>query len=523
MVERSLSSRAERLNSLSISEHGYNNNRNFGAPYRNHSGHSLSASHHGHSFRRNAPVHSHSMGGGGGSASETRGCYRNKSFNKPALTSTNSGYDPLGGNSTHSTRSTGSFQHSYKKPVMPAKNSYVAMDCEMVGTVTGESVAARVVLIDWKGRPVMDTFLKPTSAVADYRTFVSGITEDDLVDAPTFEEAVEKVQETLHDKILVGHGVDNDLRALGITHPWLMTRDTAYYQPFMRLLETSTVHNAALSQNTDANNTPVWGPRKLKDLAKEKLQRDIQVAGKAHCPVEDAAAALDLYKSHRPRWEACMSTEEKQQQQQALQMAAAQAAYEASLHSPNSHHHAFPMVHLPQHRRHIYNSSSPPSSFATSRTASTSSILSSGDDLSLSGDSYADVSSPSKLDQSEYATVASNAERSSPNDVQLHTGYRAAPAQRSLSSAFPSALDGVPVYQSRRLGSSANLNRSSLDSWSHHGPIGRSYHRSESLSSPPDYNEQRNEYRRPQLQRHVSMGYPSSSNDNHSYYSDRQW
>jgi RNA exonuclease 4 len=242
-------------------------------------------------------------------------------------------FDPLS-NSNHSTRSsnngtgTGSFQHSYKKPMMPGKQCYLAMDCEMVGTVTGQSVAARVVLVDWKGRKVYDSYCRPIEAVSDYRTFVSGVTADHLAGAPSAEQVVQVVSEILHDKILVGHGLDNDLKALGLTHPWNMTRDTAYYQPFMRLLDTAHHPAAAVSHHHHHHQQqqPVWGPRKLKDLAKEKLQRDIQVAGVSHCPVEDAASALDLYKSHRPRWEACMSNEEKRARQQALQAAAAATA-----------------------------------------------------------------------------------------------------------------------------------------------------------------------------------------------------
>ena len=36
--------------------------------------------------------------------------------------------------------------------------------------------------------------------------------------------------------------------------------------------------------------------RKLRDLALEKLDRNIQGIGQAHSPVEDARAALQLYK-----------------------------------------------------------------------------------------------------------------------------------------------------------------------------------------------------------------------------------
>lgn len=187
------------------------------------------------------------------------------------------------------------FAHSYRKPVMPARGLYLAMDCEMVGTTTKDgaysSVLARVVLIDWKGRTVLDSYVKPCQPVTDYRTFVSGITPEHLVDAPSFDSIRAQVQELVKGKILVGHGLENDLGALQMQHPWWLTRDTAYYQPFMR-----------------DNHLGMHVPRKLKDLCASKLSREIQLPGRAHCPAEDAQAALDLYKSHRPRWEACLAT-----------------------------------------------------------------------------------------------------------------------------------------------------------------------------------------------------------------------
>ena len=179
---------------------------------------------------------------------------------------------------------------------MPPKKEYLALDCEMCGTLTGKSACARVVLVDWKGRTVLDEYVKPREEVTDYRTFVSGITAENLVDAPDLDVVREKVKELIEGKILVGHGLSNDLECLNLEHPWEMIRDTAYYEPFMK------------------NHFGQMRPRKLKELAEEKLQREIQVDGQAHSPTEDAIAALDLYKSHRPRWEACMASQVKEGQ-----------------------------------------------------------------------------------------------------------------------------------------------------------------------------------------------------------------
>jgi len=174
------------------------------------------------------------------------------------------------------------------------KEHYVAIDCEMVGTgIDGQrSSLARVVVIDWDGKTLLDLYVRQCSEVTDYRTFVSGITEDDL----SSENAVEKedcrqqVLDVLKDKILVGHALKNDLHALGIVHPWQQVRDTAKYEPFMKVRFDDGV---------------LW-PRKLKDLAKEKLGLDIQEVGRSHCPLEDAQTALDLYKKTRNKWEKAM-------------------------------------------------------------------------------------------------------------------------------------------------------------------------------------------------------------------------
>lgn len=402
-----------------------------------------------------SPKNSNNNNNLNGSSHHSRNTFRNKSLTKPRINSSSPIYDPLSGNSNHSTRSTGSFLHSYKKPDLPQKSLYLAMDCEMVGTITGESVAARVVLIDWRGRTVLDIYVKPDAEIADYRTFVSGITKEHLDDAHCYADAQKEVTELLKDKILVGHGVDNDLRALGLVHPWLMTRDTAYYQPFMRVLETSTNNLSAIS-NHDGKNTPVWGPRKLKELAKEKLQREIQVAGGSHCPVEDALAALDLYKSHRPRWEACMSSEERQQQQYALQMAAARFAYdyEASMRSSSSSSSSYTSS---------YTSTLTPPTSGDFRTSSLS-----RNELSMSMHSY-----------NTYENQLDGCSIHSGLDNSLHrVSYHGEPL-RSLSNGFSSLslLHGGTSYQ-------PDL---SLDVRTYHGPYTSrpQFHRSSSLEECP--------------------------------------
>jgi RNA exonuclease 4 len=173
------------------------------------------------------------------------------------------------------------------------KSRYIAMDCEMVGVGYGghRSALARVCLINWNGKKLMDVYVRPDEPVTDYRTFVSGITEEHLEKAIDMEECRECVRNHLKGKILVGHALKNDLHALRISHPWYDTRDTGKYEPFMKVRFDDGV---------------LW-PRKLKELAKEKLGRDIQRPGVAHSPFEDAKTALDLFKLVHRKWEKAMA------------------------------------------------------------------------------------------------------------------------------------------------------------------------------------------------------------------------
>ena len=110
----------------------------------------------------------------------------------------------------------------------------------------------------------------------------------------------QKVIELLQDKVLVGHGLANDLQVLGITNmlPWYMIRDTALYEPYMK-----TKQYVPVDGTTGIVGSTYLCPRKLKDLCSEHLQREIQVVGQSHSSYEDAVAALDLYKLVQSKWE----------------------------------------------------------------------------------------------------------------------------------------------------------------------------------------------------------------------------
>jgi len=175
------------------------------------------------------------------------------------------------------------------------KAQYIALDAEMVGIGPHGMISrlARICLVNYDGKTIYDTLVKVDESVTDYRTFVSGITAEDLESeaALPFIEVHEQVSSLIRNKIILGHGLKNDLRVLELHHPWYDVRDTAKYEPFMKPCTISPTGYKA---------------KKLATLAKDKLGMIMQEDGQPHNPVEDAIAALELYKKHRVKWECAM-------------------------------------------------------------------------------------------------------------------------------------------------------------------------------------------------------------------------
>ncbi|KAK0637120.1 ribonuclease H-like domain-containing protein [Bombardia bombarda] len=156
---------------------------------------------------------------------------------------------------------------------------YVAIDCEMVGVGESghDSVLARVSVVDFHGRQVYDSFVKPTERVTDWRTHVSGVSPKNMATARPFEEVQAAVAELLKDRILVGHDVKHDLQVLVLDHPPKFTRDTAKFHGFKKYGN---------------------GPKpSLRVLAQELLGVEIQTG--QHSSIEDARVAMLLFRKHK--------------------------------------------------------------------------------------------------------------------------------------------------------------------------------------------------------------------------------
>lgn len=182
------------------------------------------------------------------------------------------------------------------------KSQYVALDCEMVGVGPGgkRSALARVSLVNFDGDVLLDTFVQVPEKVTDFRTKVSGVRAKDikvsnLSEPMELKDVRMKVGNLMLKKILVGHGLRNDLKCLLLDHPKNDIRDTAKYNPFMKKAGEN-----SMSRNGGSGKKRA---RKLKDLAKEYCNIDIQIEGQSHCSIDDARAAMELYKVVWEKWE----------------------------------------------------------------------------------------------------------------------------------------------------------------------------------------------------------------------------
>lgn len=161
----------------------------------------------------------------------------------------------------------------------------VALDCEMVGVGDEKTSAlARCSIVNHEGDVLYDVYVKPDKPITDYRTQWSGIRPKHMNDAISFRSARKKVKRLIKKRILVGHALQFDLKVLKLKHPSDLIRDTSKHIPLRALA------------GFPRNSTP-----SLKRLTRQLLKWDIQL--NEHSSVEDARAAMLLYRKCEAQWE----------------------------------------------------------------------------------------------------------------------------------------------------------------------------------------------------------------------------
>lgn len=114
---------------------------------------------------------------------------------------------------------------------------FLAMDCEMVGVGYdgNDHMLARVSIVNKFGDCVYDKFVKAREEVKDYRTNVSGVRKEDMLNGEDFTTVQKEVAELIKGRILVGHSLKNDMSVLFLSHPKKNIRDTSRFKPFRKV------------------------------------------------------------------------------------------------------------------------------------------------------------------------------------------------------------------------------------------------------------------------------------------------
>ncbi|EDV95269.1 GH17667 [Drosophila grimshawi] len=161
------------------------------------------------------------------------------------------------------------------QPTTAASQAVYALDCEMSYTGRGLDVT-KVSLVALNGQLVYEHYVRPDADIVDYNTRYSGVTAKDLRSSgvKTLAEVQRDLLELIDaDTILIGHGLDNDLRALRLVHHTLI--DTSIAFP----------HSSGFPYR-----------RALRHLTKTHLNREIQSGDGAtgHSSFEDSRACMEL-------------------------------------------------------------------------------------------------------------------------------------------------------------------------------------------------------------------------------------
>lgn len=171
---------------------------------------------------------------------------------------------------------------NFKKLPDEVKDSLdvIGIDCEMIKTSKGEEVA-RLSAVNENCDTIIDEYLKPIGEVEDYRTKYSGITEELLSESDDKKlfssdqccEILSKVADK--HTIIIGHSLENDLRAMRIIHD--------------RVIDTSLIYNT----ETRYPNKPALSKLYIRYISKNFR---VDSENKGHDSVEDARASLLLAK-----------------------------------------------------------------------------------------------------------------------------------------------------------------------------------------------------------------------------------
>lgn len=153
-------------------------------------------------------------------------------------------------------------------------NAIVAVDCEMVLCDDGTEALVKVCVVDRNLQVKLNELVNPNKPIADYRTEITGVSAKDLDGITRSLADIQKSMKKLlsHGTILVGHSLNNDLKALKLDHA--------------RVIDTSFIFKCA--------DESVFRRPSLNNLCKSVLGYEVRQKGAPHNCLDDACATMKL-------------------------------------------------------------------------------------------------------------------------------------------------------------------------------------------------------------------------------------
>ncbi len=93
------------------------------------------------------------------------------------------------------------------------RTDWVILDTETTGTSDFDEIV-QVAILSCDGKALLDTLVRPTQRIPSEATAIHGITNDDVIGAPSFPDVYEKIREIIHGKRIVIYNAQFDVRLI---------------------------------------------------------------------------------------------------------------------------------------------------------------------------------------------------------------------------------------------------------------------------------------------------------------------
>lgn len=108
-----------------------------------------------------------------------------------------------------------------KTSLIEGNENVLALDCEMAFTSKGFEMVRLTIVDFFTCKTLFDEIVKPFGEIIDLNTAFSGIHEEDMQKAISYQETMDRIltKDLINgNSILIGHGLENDLNVMRIIH-----------------------------------------------------------------------------------------------------------------------------------------------------------------------------------------------------------------------------------------------------------------------------------------------------------------